>query len=178
MIKNEDLLSREEAYLFNERNILQIALWTHEEKDIIDVFSDRYPDLEKRPSSIKKLMRWMNNETTRVTMCWLVRSVLRKPSERPPPCSLRALANVLDPERSESMQHTLRSSILPCLSDAGYIEDAKQQDENPNSPHQIVITDNGINAMLRYYHRVKINCDPIEDELHELNHSQVLGGLT
>lgn len=161
-------VSWREAFVLNQRNLVQIAAWALSEQDIIRIFQANTPNLSKRPGLVRQYMRRMNREETRAVMHILAWGACESGGESSATFSLHKLASIVDPSRASAMEKTLKKTILPALADAGYIQGCEDRRAWSTVAHQISITPKGLQAHLEYLSKCSEYCQVLDEELRSL----------
>lgn len=138
-----------QSYLaHNEAALLAITTWVHSVDDIRSIFPTA------SPAKIEKMKTQMNRDIVRVSMMVLANKAFATDRVDREIFSLRQLAICLDRAKAESMQRTLRNWLLPMLSEAGWIDGFVSTENWSTSPHEIEITDKGIDVVVGYFDRL------------------------
>ncbi len=132
-----------QSALVNMSLLATIAVWAMPKDAVANLFNDALP------SELKKLRTQMNRDVVRVVMLVLAHRAFATGQAQT--FSLRQLAKAIDEPRIESMQRTLRNWVLPMLSQAGLIDGFVLTTTWSTEPHEIAITDKGLDFLKTYF---------------------------
>jgi hypothetical protein len=163
-------ISWRKAFLLNERNMVIVAAWAreHTEGSIKQMFAQADPKVATSRSRRRHYQRRMNREDTRAVLHVLARPALKSEGVDNPSMSITELSSAIDRTRLQSMVKTLKTIILPTLSDAGYISGFIKRPTGSTEAYKVTITITGIEAHKRYLARCAEYCAPYDDELRDL----------
>lgn len=134
----------------SSRLLSEITAWTKSEADISRIFCNY------TGSRLKQARCQLNRDIIRVVMLVLAQGQAAEQS-RAQTFSLRKLARALDELREESMQRTLRNWIMPLLTEAGWVDGFVETDSWSSTPHEIQITQKGLDAVMIYLRSISSN---------------------
>lgn len=133
---------------FNRKMLVDIAAWAISDEDVLQYM----PNLTG--ARLKQARTQINRDAVRVTMLVLALDGLSSGDATRETFSIRKLAKVLDGPRQESMQRTLRNWLLPLLRDLSWIEGFVETEDWSSSPHEISISDIGLERMKAYFQKL------------------------
>lgn len=156
-----------ESYLLNELNMVLVAAWAFDEREIVGFFAGD-DELQSHPALLAEITRLMNGSLVRITMLQLSRQALRTQDSFKEQFTLRKLARSLDEKRIPAMERKLRRHVLPVLARAGFIEGFEKREKWSTKGHRICITERGLEAQTRYLNRCATLCAPLFAELRDV----------